>query len=135
MDICCRRACGFFVFLFFGIVCVVISYKISLDNNNQTPFHVTIILYSILLSTSIRYKKYISKCQRSFSAFAILVGYIVYWAYLFTIKQDLGDDNIYILMGSSVITAMSDMLVFTSYFYDTENTQYGLISNQVQIVV
>jgi hypothetical protein len=126
-SLCCKRACGFFVFLIFGLICVGISYKVAEDNDEKSISTYTYILYGILLFTSIRYKQYITECQRCCSGFLVLSGYALYWVLLANFYMDLHDQNIIYMAICSGITALSDITIFTSYCYKDDKAAYEII--------
>ena len=118
MDSSCKRCCCFLNFIIFGAACLITSYTVSDQNDDQGPFYASLIVYGILFFTSVRYQQRINECQRYCSGIIILIIYVIYWWHLVKFSKDLHDSKLYIMMFLSGMTALSDLLVFTSYFYE-----------------
>jgi hypothetical protein len=119
-NICCRRFLSFWIFIIFGLLAVGTSYQVYIDIDDERPLHYTLIMYIILLITSPKYLYRLGKSKRCFFAILTFVMYIVYWACMFTLRQMLGDLNIYWSMACSVVTAFVDVMIFSKYFNDPE---------------
>jgi hypothetical protein len=128
MGYCCKRWIGFFVFLIFGIICSIVSLGISVDNNNNKPSEYTLTFYGILLITSIRYKQFLTPFIRCCSAFLIIAGYLTYWGVSILLFVALNDVKIFLMIACSIVTAIFDVLVFTSWAYSDETGTLEIIS-------
>ena len=117
MDICGKRCIGFIIFSFFGILCTGFSFLLSGYNNDTRARDCTLILYGILLLTSIRYNQFINVFHRWFSAFLIVVCYLLYWVLLGILYSELNNAKIFLFLMEmcSIVTVICDMWTISLY--------------------
>lgn len=101
-------------------------FKVADDNDDVRIRTITIIFYVILGLTSVRYKQFITG-QRCCSAFLIVAGYIAYWICMAIFILNFQNGYVYLMIGCSVITAICDTCVFTSYFYKDDEKMYDVL--------
>jgi Ca2+/Na+ antiporter len=131
MGVKLRRIIGSIVFLIFGLVCVSTAFHLSENSDNKNYFVVCALLYSVLLLTIVRYRQYITGVQRGCSAVVIGTMYICFWLYTYKVYKEFHEKNIYssdndflTIAICSGITGTSDLLVFSSYFYEDDTAVY-----------
>jgi hypothetical protein len=125
MDISCKRNIACIVFVFFGVFNIAASDFFHDQTKNEGPLIASIILYVILFSTIVRYYQYITLCQRYCSAISVIICYSMYWSYLCEeIKKSPNDESLHIVLSCSVVTAICDVGVFTSFAYAKNDIPY-----------
>src|SRR5580692_2460039 len=107
------------VFLLFGMFCTVTSVGVANDVHDKTPMIYTIVIYAILLVTSIifRHRLPSPKWSNGLSseivefvalAFITLVAYLIYWIFLIIFIKNFHDDfsgnDTYLMLGCSIVT-------------------------------
>lgn len=131
MGVCCKRVIAFLVFLLFGTICGIIAVIVSGEIQDKSPNEFTGALYGFLLITAIRYNQFMNECKRCISASIIGTAYIVYWILMILLFLEYNEWKIFLMIISSMGTALCDAWVFSNRAYSDEYGTYTVLPEPV----